>query len=100
MAKDSNGLATKLKVISTIVGLLAIFATLVTGFGNIGDNTEAIEKNELVDAKAHEDIEELEKAMIGMAKDVEQTQKNVGSIEKSMTAQEQLMTDIVRALPK
>ena len=73
MAK--NNLTVKIKIISGIVGLLAIFATLVAGFCDIGDNTKAIDKHITVDKTrddvALEETDKLENAVIAIEKDIE-----------------------------
>ncbi len=74
MAKNSNGWTTKIKVFSGIVVLLVVFAGLVTGFGNIGDNSKAIDKHVIEDKDrdkaAAEETNKLENAVIAIEKDI------------------------------
>ena len=110
-----NNTAGKIKTIASIIGLLAIFAGIVGAFvtntGDIGDNAEAIESHEVEDKarddEAHEDIEKLEKATIGIEKDIKQiregqTRQETLSKERYIE-QKAILKEIskeIRALPK
>ncbi len=86
-AKNGNNWATKVRVISVIAGLLAVFAGLVAGFCDIGGNTKAIEKHvEVDDARDKELVDEtdkLENSIIGIEKDI-------GHINEGMAEQKKV----------
>ncbi len=92
MAKEKNGnnLATKVKVISGIVVLLVVFAGLVTGFGNIGDNTEAFKTHKKVDAgrdeKAATERNKLENDGIEIKSDIKYIKE--GMAEQKIVSKE------------
>ena len=98
MAKDN---VVKTKILITILGVVFVAGGLVylarATSTNLAKHCDVDEKRDIA---AHDDIDELEKVNIGVSKDIEQMQKDIGTIQTNMTAQTQLMTDIVRALPK
>ena len=92
MTKKNNG--TKIKILTWACGIVFLAGVM---WAITNSTAETLDKHSIEDKirddKAHEDIDELEKGYVSISKDIEQ-------INKSMTKQEKLMTEIVKALPK